>query len=82
MGTAEMAPTRFTCHISDCVMKFASQRELHDHEEQLHGEQRHPLEAGSGSSIASSSDEVKSSAMKQPVENGKKLTESFFLLFS
>ena len=72
MGTAEMAPTRWSCSVENCGMNFANQRELHDHKDQLHGELRHLLRTCYGSSAASSSAEVKESAMIQQTENGMK----------
>jgi hypothetical protein len=74
MGITEMVPTLFTCPIQNCTMTFNSPRELRSHKEDFHGELGHSLPDSSRCSGASSSAQVKSSAVQQQTENGMRFT--------
>jgi hypothetical protein len=73
MGTTEMAAKQLSCAVEHCDLNFSSQRELHRHEGEPHGELRRRLRACCGSPGATSADAFESHNVKEQVQNGMNL---------
>lgn len=64
-----MAAKQLSCAVEHCDLNFSSQRELHRHEGEPHGELRCRLRACCGSPGATSADAFESHNVKEQVQN-------------